>query len=385
MRVLTILLILIIANNSICQSMEGVWVQNYVREVIDKESQSSQKHKSDPLLLELDSLLKNIDAPKIDTFYQTIIKPFFFNESYQLITLADTGKYTVRNDSILITIKEKTLKGLLTGKEFMLFYNDQTMGHFFKWDYDSLLLSDDIFKSSWWKIFKGQDELFSVEFEDLRKGTFKRFDYGSTSELFKNSINFFGIPFLALTDQDVLDSHILMILDYSDDHFEGIYYYPEPVDKIPEQMLIRGKRMNYDTVELKEIKNKLVGNWYTEDLDNLGAYMFEYDTLVNTFCKLRLSDDQTFEMHHGGDLVNDTGSIFVEKRISGSWDLGKTGEYIKVSYLIEDSFSDDFYELTEYYSIRDLNSQSLRLNTNLNALDMDDTVVRSVNLKMTKK
>ena len=251
LRISITLLLFILSNNSICQSIEGMWIQDYVREVyIAEESSSSTDKEFESLLKQLDTLLMKIDAPKIDTFYQTIITPYFFNNNSQLNIFRDSGKYSVLNDSIFITINKKTFRGLIDGEEFILFYDDKTSGHFFKHYYDSLETLDRVFESSWWKIYEGQKELFSLMFDSAQNGTIKRFDYGATSVLFKNFINFYGVPFLAITDMDILDGHVFILSDYSDDHFEALYYYPEPYDAIPERMKVHGKRIDYNEIDL---------------------------------------------------------------------------------------------------------------------------------------
>ena len=113
--------------------------------------------------------------------------------------------------------------------------------------------------------------------------------------------------------------------------------------------------------------------------------MSDYDTLVNTFCKLQLLSDQTFEIHYGGDLMNESGGHFADNRMTGKWELGKTGEYIEVSYFLKDVFTDDPYEVSRYFTLYDLNSESLHLSADLHALDIEDVTVRSVYLELTKR
>lgn len=386
LRISITLLLFIISNNSICQSIEGIWIQDYVREInIAEESSSSTEKEFESLLKQLDTLLTKIDAPKIDTFYQTAILPYFFNSNGQLNIYRDSGKYAMHNDSIFITINKETFRGVIDGEEFTLFYTNKTSGHFFKHHYDSIETLNGVFESSWWKIYEGQKELFSVKFDSTHNGTIKRFDYSATSVLFKGFTNFYGVPLLAITDMDILDSHVFILTNYSDDHFEAIYYYPNPYDTIPERMKVHGRRIDYNENDLDKISNQLIGSWYTNDISNVGAYMTDYDTLVNTFCKLQLRNDQTYEMHYGGNLMSESGGHFSDNRMTGMWKLGKTGEYIEVSYFLKDVFTDDPYEVSRYFTIHNLNSESLHLSADLYALDIEDVAVRNIYLELTRQ
>lgn len=123
MRVLiTSILILLSALSGICQSIEGMWIQEY--------SVYIESNDSIPVFDEqnFDSVYWEVyDTPKLDTTYYSAANPIYFTKELHVYSLKDTGVYTILNDTIFIDFNKRatTEKMVMDGEEGVIIFQAQ--------------------------------------------------------------------------------------------------------------------------------------------------------------------------------------------------------------------------------------------------------------------
>lgn len=371
------------------QDFQGIWLSEYAEE-IQKSTTTS--------ILEDDSLfVKELGYIQVDTNYYNSYLLIDFISKDSLLFGGPGGKqtlgtYYISNDTLNIRLDTLELKAIYNERHLKILDPDSSWSNstvfLSKLNEDNLILKEDIKNDSflnhkWISNADSNSSYYGLEFYfyDSTKAIIKlNFGERAYTSFGEFNIAFFqDIPFLGVFDRGELEQYIFLLKrqDIINGEIDVMVY--ESTKWIEEPPTINNFKLIKQSLpskaEVDLIRQNLIGDWI--DKRNPLPYdsiLSEYDSITNSYFKLRFDDDNTYSIDYGGNYQAGAKSESLSLNFKGTWKLGRTGDYIELT-------TD---RRLDYLTILKLEQSSISLTYDLELPD-SDVIMGGTLFNLTKK